>query len=277
MSGGRKDFLICVDSDGCAMDTMNSKHVNYFGPILVDCYGLQEIRAEVLKRWNTINLYSMTRGINRFLALKLLLEELSAAGLYQEDISCFAAWAETAESLSNAALTNACEGADQDGSLRLALTWSEQVNRAIRDLGGGHQVFAGVAEALAGMAAAADIAVVSSANQEALEAEWADFAGQGHISRIMSQNDGSKADCIKILLAGGYRPDHVLMIGDAPGDHKAAAENGVHFYPILAGREEQSWAEFMTAAAVRFLAGEFTPAYQLELLDRFQQNLAAGV
>lgn len=276
MSGDRKEFLICVDSDGCAMDTMNSKHISYFGPLLVDCYGLRENRAEVLKRWNTINLYSMTRGINRFLALKLLLEELSAAGLYHADISRLTAWVETADSLSNAALKNACQADGGDGALQLALVWSEQVNQAIRDSGSGHQVFAGVEEALVRMGADADIVVVSSANQEALEAEWRDFADQGHIKRIMSQSDGSKAECIKILLAKGYRTDHVLMIGDAPGDQSAAAENGVYFYPILAGREEQSWAEFLTSAAIRFLAGEFTTAYQLELIDSFQQNLETG-
>lgn len=28
----KKDFLICVDSDGCAMDTMDIKHIKCFGP-----------------------------------------------------------------------------------------------------------------------------------------------------------------------------------------------------------------------------------------------------
>lgn len=27
-----KDFLICIDSDGCAMDTMDIKHFRCFGP-----------------------------------------------------------------------------------------------------------------------------------------------------------------------------------------------------------------------------------------------------
>ena len=31
------------------------------------------------------------------------------------------------------------------------------------------------------------------------------------------------------------------MCGDAPGDERAAAENGVHFYPILVRDEEASW------------------------------------
>ena len=35
-----KDFLICVDSDGCAMDTMDVKHIKGFGPEAVNTWGL---------------------------------------------------------------------------------------------------------------------------------------------------------------------------------------------------------------------------------------------
>ena len=36
----KHDILICVDSDGCAMDTMNIKHMKCFGPCLVEEWGL---------------------------------------------------------------------------------------------------------------------------------------------------------------------------------------------------------------------------------------------
>lgn len=29
------DFLICIDSDGCAIDTMNIKHIRCFGPCFI--------------------------------------------------------------------------------------------------------------------------------------------------------------------------------------------------------------------------------------------------
>ena len=32
----RKNFLVCIDSDGCAIDSMNIKHIHCFGPRLVD-------------------------------------------------------------------------------------------------------------------------------------------------------------------------------------------------------------------------------------------------
>ena len=36
----RSDFLVCVDSDGCAMDTMDIKHIRCFGPCMVAEWGL---------------------------------------------------------------------------------------------------------------------------------------------------------------------------------------------------------------------------------------------
>ena len=39
------DYLICIDSDGCAMDTMNSKHFYCFGPEWVKQYGLEDIQS----------------------------------------------------------------------------------------------------------------------------------------------------------------------------------------------------------------------------------------
>lgn len=38
----KKEWLVCVDSDGCAMDTMDSKHHQAFCPQLIRVYGLEE-------------------------------------------------------------------------------------------------------------------------------------------------------------------------------------------------------------------------------------------
>ena len=38
------EYLICVDSDGCAMDTMNCKHLQCFGPCMVAEFGLDARR-----------------------------------------------------------------------------------------------------------------------------------------------------------------------------------------------------------------------------------------
>jgi len=73
----KSNYLICVDSDGCAMDTMDIKHFRCFGPCMIREWELEEWQEEILIRWNEINLYTMTRGINRFKGLSLALTEIS--------------------------------------------------------------------------------------------------------------------------------------------------------------------------------------------------------
>ena len=72
----KKDYLVCVDSDGCAVDTMDIKHKTCFGPCMVAEWGLEQWKEPILTRWDEINLYSMTRGINRFKGLAMALEEI---------------------------------------------------------------------------------------------------------------------------------------------------------------------------------------------------------
>ena len=66
--------MVCVDSDGCAMDTMEVKHRKCFGPKMIEVWGLQDIEEKFLEMWNMINLYSKTRGINRFKGLVKIFE-----------------------------------------------------------------------------------------------------------------------------------------------------------------------------------------------------------
>ena len=56
-----KDFLICIDSDGCAMDTMNSKHFNSFGPEFVKSYDLEEYKEEALEYWTSASVRVVMR------------------------------------------------------------------------------------------------------------------------------------------------------------------------------------------------------------------------
>ena len=65
----KKDYLVCIDSDGCAMDTMDIKHIRCFGPGMVQEWELWKWEEEAKFIWNKVSLYSMTRGINRFKGL----------------------------------------------------------------------------------------------------------------------------------------------------------------------------------------------------------------
>jgi len=92
----KHDYLVCVDSDGCAMDTMDCKHFHCFGPCMVTEWGLEEWREPILFRWNEVNLYQMTRGINRFKALAICLKEISEEYTPIEGIEVLVHWADTA-------------------------------------------------------------------------------------------------------------------------------------------------------------------------------------
>ena len=268
----QKDYLICVDSDGCAMDTMDIKHFRCFGPCMVEEWGLEQWSEPILNRWNAINLYSGTRGINRFKGLAMALTEIDKVYCPIEGVAELAAWAEHAPELSNQAIAEAAKTA-KGPTLAKALAWSKKVNAAIDALPeSDKKPFPGVAEALAAAHKRADVAIVSSANREAVEEEWTRCGLLPSVDVLCCQDSGSKAACIAQLKAKGYNPAHILMVGDAPGDQAAAGKNGVMFYPILARHEADSWAEFTAKALPALLSGSYGP-YGQEIAKRFEKNL----
>ena len=253
-----KDLLICVDSDGCAMDTMDIKHFNCFGPCMVDEWSLHQWGEAILKRWNEINLYTITRGINRFKGLAMALGEINERYTEIEDIDALLRWAEEAPELSNNALETVIAHGGEE-IFKKALAWSKAVNLSITALPDEDKLpFPLAKEALEFAHRYADVAIVSSANLGAVLEEWQTHGLIDHVDVIMSQNDGSKAFCISELLKHGYDKEKTLMCGDAPGDLSAAEKNGVYFYPILVGKEGDSWQEFMDTAMAKLKDGNYS-------------------
>lgn len=243
-----QNYLICVDSDGCAMDTMDIKHFRCFGPCMVKEWNLEPWAKPILQRWNQINLYTMTRGINRFKGLALALREINQRYTAIDGILDLEAWVDTAPELSNAALEQKIQS-EKCPIFHKALRWSQAVNAAINALPEDtKKPFPGAAEGLAAAHEFADVAVVSSANREAVLEEWARWNLLDQVDVLCCQDSGSKAHCIAMLKEKGYSPDHILMVGDAPGDKAAAERNGVYYYPILVRHEAESWKEFRDTA-----------------------------
>ena len=272
----KHDYLVCVDSDGCVMDTMNCKHFNCFGPCMVDEWELGDWRDAILERWNVINLFSMTRGINRFKGLAMALGEIHAQYKPITGIEALQHWADTAPALSNDAVARAAaDAADPDAKLifEKALSWSKAVNAAIVKLDESLKIpYEGAKEGLAAAHKFADVAMVSSANRDAVEEEWGKFGLLEHTDIVLAQDIGSKAACIKEMLKFGYDVNKVVMIGDAPGDCDAAEKNGVHYYPILVNNEKASWDEAIAVAYGKLQSGEYAP-YGAEKKQEFLRNL----
>ena len=272
----KHDYLVCVDSDGCVMDTMNCKHFNCFGPCMVEEWELGQWREEILTRWNEINLFSMTRGINRFKGLAMALGEIHQKYQPIAGVQALQHWADTAPALSNDAVAAAAEQAeDPDAKLvfQKALSWSRAVNAAIVDLDESLKIpYEGAREGLAAAHGFADVAMVSSANRDAVEEEWGKFGLLEHTDIVLAQDVGSKAACIREMLKFGYAPEKVLMVGDAPGDCDAAEKNGVRYYPILVNHEKQSWEEAVAAAFGKLQSGDYEE-YGAQKKKEFLKNL----
>ena len=269
----RNDYLVCVDSDGCAMDTMDIKHFRCFGPCMTAEWGLEEWREEILSRWNEINLYTMTRGINRFKGLVKALSEVREKYCEIEDLESLVRWVEETPELSNDALERTIMETDSV-CLRKALSWSRAVNQSVERMPEeDKRPFEGVAVALKKAYRDADIAIVSSANPGAVLDEWDMHGLLEYTDVVLAQDSGSKAFCISKLMERGYAKDHVLMCGDAPGDKEAAEKNGVYFYPILVGKEAESWEEFREVGLKRFLENAYGGQYQEQKTKQFLENL----
>ena len=269
-----KDFLICIDSDGCAIDTMDIKHIKCFGPCMVTEWNLEEWREPILERWNEVNLYTLTRGINRFKGLAVALTEINDKYVKIEGLDEFVKWTEETKELSNEALEVKIQKTN-NVCIKKALEWSKSVNKSIDLLSDDEkQPFEGVKEAIIEAKKKADIAIVSSANEKAVLDEWSKHGLLEHVDIVLTQNIGSKAYCISKLIEKGYSKNNALMVGDALGDLKAAESNEVSFYPIMVKKEKESWSRFTKEALEKFIGNSYSGEYQEKVIDEFKENLS---
>lgn len=273
-----REFFIGVDSDGCVFDTMELKHKECFIPQIIRCWGLQPISKFARSAAEFVNLYSKWRGTNRFPALLLTFDMLAdwpdamARGLALPDVGPLRDWIARESRLAGPALRAEAERTG-DPVLARAVEWNDAVNASIEQMVAGVPPFPFVRESLAMAAGSADVVCVSATPAEALAREWAEHDIARYTRVIAGQEMGTKREHLAYATAGKYSPGHVLMIGDAPGDLRAARENGALFYPIDPGSEEQSWRRFLEEAFSRFLAGQYAGEYEESLIARFNELL----
>jgi phosphoglycolate phosphatase-like HAD superfamily hydrolase len=114
---------------------------------------------------------------------------------------------------------------------------------------------------------------ISQTPAEALKREWAEHAIDPFVKIIAGQEMGTKTEHLKFAAAGKYGPNRILMIGDAPGDFKAARANGALFFPINPGKEETSWQRLCDEALDRFFNGTYAGDYESALVREFDACL----
>ena len=272
-----KPFFIGIDSDGCIFDSMEIKHKECFTPMFIKNFHLQAVSKYAREVWEFVNLYSKDRGANRFPALvraiKLLgvRPQVQARHVKMPDISGLEEWIQRETKLGNATLNNEVKGGNQ--SLAHIKVWSDAVNKAVEDIVHGVPPFPLVRETLEKMTALADCMCISQTPADALKREWSEHGIDGFVKIIAGQEMGTKTEHIKFAAAPKYAPEKILMIGDAPGDFKAAKGNKALFFPIVPGNEEASWERLFNEALDRFFAGTYAGAYEAGLVKEFDASL----
>jgi phosphoglycolate phosphatase-like HAD superfamily hydrolase len=273
------DYFVGIDSDGCAFDTMEIKHKECFTPNIIKHWELQAVSKYTREAAEFVNLYSKWRGINRWPALVMVFDllrerpQVPARGVRPPEASRIREFiADDAYPKSNDGLKAYME-AHPDPELERAWAWTTGVNASVADMVYGVPPFPFLRQSLEFLVDKADMIVVSATPVEALTREWEEHGIARYVRAIAGQEQGKKALHLKLAAGGKYPPDHILMIGDAPGDMAAARANNALFHPINPGEEEASWQRFYEEAMHRFLAGRYAGEYEAALIADFERRL----
>jgi phosphoglycolate phosphatase-like HAD superfamily hydrolase len=277
------EFFIGLDSDGCAFDTMGIKQRECFCPWLIGCFGLQPVARAARECKEFADLFSKTRGANRHKTLKRILAELLPAHPMVKtrkfkvpQFPYYFAWVDDLNSvLSNDGLKRAIAKADGQAQkeLETVLAWNERVDWAVQKIVKGIPPFPLVRESLQKMQGVADIVVVSATPGATLVREWNEHDIAQYVTLIAGQEMGTKAQHLQYATKGRYPENHVLMVGDALDDLKAARANNALFFPVNPSGEDESWRRFHNEALERFFRGQYAGAYEKKLIEEFDRRL----
>lgn len=274
----RHKYLVGIDSDGCAFDTMEVKHKECFIPNTINTWELQAVSRYARDAAEFVNLYSKWRGVNRFPALLMTFDllaerpEVQKRGVKIPVVPNLREWVKTETKLANPALETAV-ASSQHSDLVQALAWSRSVNESVERTVRGVPPFPFVRESLQKLAEVADIIVVSATPGEALRREWEEHGIARFARVICGQEIGTKKQMLNWVTRERYEPNHVLMIGDAPGDLDASRANNALFYPINPGDEDSSWERFCKVAFDTFVHGDYAGEYEAKLITEFDAYL----
>jgi phosphoglycolate phosphatase-like HAD superfamily hydrolase len=272
-----KEFFVGIDSDGCIFDSMEIKHKECFAPMFIKHFQLQAVSKYAREVWEFVNLYSKDRGANRFPALSKAVKllgarpQVQARGVKMPDLGALDEWIQRETKLGNATLNAEIKNGNRD--LEQVKRWSDAVNAQIADMVEGVPPFPLVRECLDKIKRKADAMCISQTPSEALKREWAEHDLDQYVQMIAGQEMGTKTEHLKFAAAGKYGANKILMIGDAPGDFKAARANSALFFPVNPGAEEASWKRLNDEALDRFFAGTYPGDYEANLVKEFDACL----
>lgn len=272
------DFFFGIDSDGCVFDSMEVKQKEFFIPAALKYFDLFGISRIVREIWEFVNLHSIHRGGNRFTSVIKVFEMLAVnelvanSGIKLPEVKSLKEWVNIETKLGNENLRRYYES-HPDPDLGKILRWSEAVNEEISRWLKNVPPFPAALEAIRKISSSGDIVIVSQTPLEALEREWNEHGLTKYVKMIAGQEHGTKSEHLALAAKGKYPDDHILMIGDAKGDLDAAMRNGILFFPVIPGRENESWSVLLQEGLSLFFEKKYTGGYQKYLIEEFLKFL----
>ena len=269
-------FLIGIDSDGTAFDSMNIKHLNAFIPAALEIWPMREETAACFTEIEkTVNLFSSLRGINRYPGLLEAFDRLEKAFPEEKGLPVLddlRAYLEGVTRYSPATLKDWMKD-HPSAELERVLAWSDRADELFTKACEGLMPYPGVREAMEKAWPSATIAVVSSAAKAGLEKDWKAGDLTPYVDFMMSQEDGSKTAQLRKAMAQCGNGVKALMLGDTDSDGISAHEAGALFYPIMPGDEAASWKRFGEEILPLFLAGKYGEKEETEYYGKLRKML----
>ncbi|MBS0010260.1 MAG: hypothetical protein KFF49_02555, partial [Bacteroidales bacterium] len=202
-----KEFFVGIDSDGCVFNTMEVKQKEFFIPAGIKHFNLLPVSNIVRETWEFVNLYSSSRGMNRFPALIEVFgllktrDEARQSGVKIPDLTPLEQWIRGESRLGNQSLRQFLEK-NPDPVLESVLEWSEAVNNEIDHWLKGVSPFPNARQCIRKIHESADPVVVSQTPVQALEKEWKEHGIDGYVKLIAGQEYGTKKEHIEYAAKG---------------------------------------------------------------------------
>jgi len=216
-----KEYLVAIDSDGCAFDAMGIKQRECFCPMMIAYFGLQPVALAARECKEFADLFSKTRGANRHKTIVRILTELLPSHPDVKERSFdvpqfkhYCRWVNDPNSLlSNDGLAQAIENADSDEAkqeLEHCLKWSVRVNEMVAEIVKNVPPFRFVRESIEKVSRVADVIVCSATPGEALSREWTEHGLAKYVKVIAGQEMGTKAQHLSFVSKGKYDKDKII-------------------------------------------------------------------
>ena len=249
------DVCLAVDWDGTCKDTMVPKWTEGFNRAVTEVWPeLKPHQGEVDRVCYEVNITDpATAGVQRFVALKVMMDKWKAAGLPAPDLARFFAAVETVERKGEQHGVETYKRYQGEfGYDDSPLQWSETSDRIIAESVKTARMFDNCHETLKAVYRKCDLAVVSASKTEVVRQDLVDHNMAGLFKALLAQDFLPKKGILGGLAA---RYDRVLFVGDTQHDVRAAAPHGVPVYLIVVGDEDACWAAAGNVFQ-RFIAGD---------------------